>query len=29
MIGHPAPFAGEFKVVIMIAVVSEEMVGSD
>jgi hypothetical protein len=29
MIGHPLPFAGEFEVVIMIAVVIEEMVGSD
>jgi hypothetical protein len=29
MIGHPAPFAGEFEVVIMIAVGIEEMDGSD
>jgi hypothetical protein len=29
MIGHPAPLAGEFEIVIMIAVVIEEMVGSD
>jgi hypothetical protein len=29
MIGYLAPFAGEFEVVIMIAVVIEEMDGSD
>jgi hypothetical protein len=29
MIGHPAPLGGEFEEVIMIAVVIEEMVGSD
>ena len=29
MIGHPAPLGREFEVVIMIAVVIEEMVGSD
>jgi hypothetical protein len=29
MIGHPAPLVGEFEVVIMIAVVIEEMDGSD
>jgi hypothetical protein len=28
-LGIPLPFAGEFEVVIMIAVVIEEMVGSD
>jgi hypothetical protein len=27
MIGHPAPLHGEFEVVIMIEVVTEEMVG--
>jgi hypothetical protein len=29
MIGHPAPLVGEFEVVIMIAIVIEEMDGSD
>jgi len=29
MIGHPAPFCGEFEVVIMIEVAIEERVGSD
>jgi hypothetical protein len=29
MIGHPAPFTGEFEQVIMIAVGIEEMAGSD
>jgi hypothetical protein len=29
LIGHPAPLHGEFEVVIMIAVVTEEMHGSD
>ena len=29
MIGHPAPLHGEFEVVIMIEVVTEEMHGSD
>ena len=29
MIGHPAPHVGEFEVVIMIAIVIEEMDGSD